>query len=368
MDNNRKLYSTTTGTTSTTTRLCKVLQHDAGRGRSTSCAGGSTFRFQRIIMIMMILMAFMTDLQFVHGKKLTKAKNNIKKTTKASNNKVSKASMKMPKSTKAPKGGKRPKGAKAAKGEEGGAATKQPKASKASKAAGASAVTSSSPSIHLTHVPSNSPSFSNSPSVHPTNVPSNSPSRSMVPSKIPSNAPSEVPSNAPSTSPSSSMVPSKVPSMVPSQVPSSAPSLNPTVSAAPSSNPSFLFRIQAESVDATSGTFIGASDGYLTDFDSGESVTYNDIDFGTSGTIKSICFQYAKSNATLGIINVEIGGTNVLTFTPPTLGAVADRKCYNLTSDVEGIKNLVIAGSTTTSQSAIFNLDWIDLRDFPVVV
>ena len=93
-------------------------------------------------------------------------------------------------------------------------------------------------------------------------------------------------------------------------------------------------------------------------FDNGDYVTYSSINFGSSGTSKSILISYAKGN-TGGRAEIRIGGpsgTLIATFSPSNTGGWGSSNVqseYVLIDDVEGIHDVTFVGK---DKSGVMNL------------
>jgi hypothetical protein len=88
---------------------------------------------------------------------------------------------------------------------------------------------------------------------------------------------------------------------------------------------------------------------YVGHFDNNDYLTYNSLNFGPSGTTKSIKIRYAKGNNGGKLVELRLGGPNgelIGEYNPPNTGGwLAFQKVYIGIHDVDGIQDLTLLES-----------------------
>lgn len=103
-------------------------------------------------------------------------------------------------------------------------------------------------------------------------------------------------------------------------------------------------------------------DSVISSFDENDHVTYSYINFGPSGTVKTIWVRYAKGN-TGGLLELRLNGATgsiIAQFQPENTGGWDEFREMNipLSNDVSGIHDLTLVGKYSSS---ILDLEWLVL-------
>ena len=105
------------------------------------------------------------------------------------------------------------------------------------------------------------------------------------------------------------------------------------------------------------------STGAIGHFDNGDYLTYTDIDFGSSGTTKSILLNHSKGNRD-GKVEVRLGGPDgevISTFTPSYTGGWDKFMTASLSiSVVEGVHDVTFVARDA---GGVLDLKWFELAD-----
>jgi len=110
-----------------------------------------------------------------------------------------------------------------------------------------------------------------------------------------------------------------------------------------------------------SGTKLVGNGAYIGYFDNNDYLTYNSLNFGPSGTTKSVQIRYSKGDNG-GKLELRIGGptgTLIGEYSPAKTGNwYAFTTVYIEIDDVIGIQDLTLVGKGT---SGVMNIDWFEL-------
>ena len=120
-------------------------------------------------------------------------------------------------------------------------------------------------------------------------------------------------------------------------------------------------KVQAINYDVQSGTQLVGGDAYIGHFDNNDYLTYNSLNFGPSGTTKSVELRYAKRNNG-SKLELRIGGptgTLIGEYSPAKTGGWNTfTTVYIEIDDVIGIQDLTLVGK---GGSGVMNIDWFEL-------
>lgn len=126
-------------------------------------------------------------------------------------------------------------------------------------------------------------------------------------------------------------------------------------------------RVQATDFDTQKGIRIAQGGAWIGYFKSGDYVGYKEINFGSSGSTKSILLRYAKGNTTGGTVEFRTGGpTGTLIGQIGPIQNTGTWKTFTtvkivLTNQaVEGLNDLYFVCSGASTKSC-FNLEWFEL-------
>jgi beta-glucosidase len=120
-------------------------------------------------------------------------------------------------------------------------------------------------------------------------------------------------------------------------------------------------RVQAADFDTQNGVRIGKGGAYIGYIADGDYIGYKQINFGPSGSTKSILFHYARINNG-GNAKFRIGSSNGTligdTLVLPSTGSYDNYETLKVTlnQDVAGLNDLYIVGRS-------FNYEWFELSD-----
>ncbi len=218
--------------------------------------------------------------------------------------------------------------------------------------------------------PSNAPTENSR--LRPTTDPTEAPSTqaTSLPTKSPTRAPRSLPTFNPTDAPSTRLTASpidpltKAPTETQPSAPSKIPTVQPTLSPTNGVPKDVFPRVQGEQYNFQSGTHLVDDDTAVGYFDNGDYLTYKNLNFGPSGTTKSIRFRYSKGLNTGGKVELRIGGPNGILigeFFPVITGDWFEYKTKLVAiDDVDGIQDLTLVAK---GAFGVMNLNWFKLTD-----